>query len=146
MFGLARSGVLATHGHKGFPHLVPIVFGVVDDDTIVTAVDHKPKSTMNLMRLSNITKNPLVSVLVNDYCEDWSALWWARADGTATVTDSVEERLATSLIRRYEEYSELPPHGPWITIKVSQWSGWSADTARLHVEDERPSGGSTQLR
>ncbi|NOX22061.1 MAG: TIGR03668 family PPOX class F420-dependent oxidoreductase [Actinobacteria bacterium] len=136
MFGLARSGVLATHGEHGFPHLVPIVFGVVDDDTIVTAVDHKPKTSSNLVRLKNIARNPLVSVLVNDYHEDWSTLWWARADGVATVTNQIEERLAASLVHRYEDYSSTPPVGPWITIRVERWSGWSADTARLHVRED----------
>jgi PPOX class probable F420-dependent enzyme len=136
MFGLARSGVLATHGDKGFPHIVPIVFGVVDDDTIVTSVDHKPKATRKLARLKNIAKNPQVSVLVNDYREDWSTLWWARADGTARVTDNVEERFAASLIHRYDDYAENPPQGPWITIRVARWSGWTADTSRLAIDDD----------
>lgn len=138
MFGFARSAVLASNGDKGVPHLVPIVFGIVGEDTIITAIDHKPKTTTNLVRLANIKNDPLVSVLVDDYSEDWSTLWWARADGTATVVDTVDDYVAASLINRYEDYAVKPPKGPWIIIKVSQWTGWAADMTHLHVRDDSP--------
>ena len=138
MFGFARSAVLATNGDKGFPHLVPIVFGMVGEDTIVTAIDHKPKTTTNLVRLANIKNDPLVSVLVDDYSENWATLWWARADGTATVVDTVDDHVAASLVNRYQEYTVTAPKGPWIIIKVSRWTGWAADVNLLDIQDDSP--------
>src|SRR5262249_55668044 len=75
---------LATADAGGQPHLVPIVFAVVEDE-IYSATDNKPKSTAGsqgrLRRLDNIRANASVSVLVDHYEDDWSRLWWARADG-----------------------------------------------------------------
>ena len=77
------------HGHRiGVPARCP--FGRRRrGDVLWSAVDAKPKSTRRLARLTNITGNPAVSVLVDHYQEDWSALWWVRADGTAEVMDAV---------------------------------------------------------
>ena len=86
---VARKAVLATADVHGRPHLVPIVFAW-DDGHIYSAVDHKPKSTTNLKRLRNIRENPRVSVLVDSYDEDWTALWWIRADGRARLHDDGE--------------------------------------------------------
>ena len=73
---------------RGLIDLVPITFAVVDDDSIVTAVDHKPKRTTRLQRLENIRKNPSVTVLVDHYDDDWSTLWWVRARGTPRSSTS----------------------------------------------------------
>jgi PPOX class probable F420-dependent enzyme len=116
---------LATVSEDGQPHLVPIVFAVVGD-VIVTAVDHKPKTTVRLRRLANIVANPRVTLLVDEYADDWSQLWWARADGIARTTDEPGDGLRTALITRYPQYDECPPGGPYILIDVDRWSGWSA--------------------
>src|SRR5271156_2506064 len=76
---------MATVGFAGTPHLVPIVFAAIGDNTLVTAVDHKRKRTLALRRLKNIAENPAVSLLADEYRDDWDALWWARADGLARV-------------------------------------------------------------
>lgn len=113
---------LATVSGDGSPHLVPIVYAL-SDGRIVSAVDHKPKSTTTLRRLDNIAVNPFVCVLVDEYDEDWTRLWWARADGWARVIDDYD---LAPLIARYEQYGSHPPPGPAIVIEVDRWSGWSA--------------------
>jgi PPOX class probable F420-dependent enzyme len=123
----ARVARLATSDSSGQPHLVPIVFAV-DGDRLFTAVDHKPKRGVALRRLANISGNPKVSVLVDEYDEDWSRLWWARADGLAAVLDpgSADSTLALDrLVERYPEYQRLRPGGPVVSIEVHRWSGWS---------------------
>ena len=117
-FAAARVARLATAG----PHLVPICFAL-DGDTIWTAVDAKPKRTRALRRLQNIARDPRVSLLVDHYEDDWSQLWWARADGIATVHDDGPVAL---LAARYPQYAADPPAGPFIAIAVEHWSGWSA--------------------
>jgi PPOX class probable F420-dependent enzyme len=127
-FAAARVARLATAGRNGQPHLVPVTFAVGDTATIVTAVDHKPKTTTRLRRLRNIAENPRVSLLVDYYSDDWSQLWWARADGSARVVDATQpdHDLAVSwLAHRYQQYREVPPTGPAVIIAVSRWSGWA---------------------
>lgn len=124
----ARVGRLATTTSTGRPHIVPVVFALVGN-TVWTAVDAKPKTTRSLRRLANIESNPRVSLLVDQYEDDWTALWWVRIDGDATVerVDAEEGRLALSaLAAKYPQYAAQAPPGPLIRIAVSKWTSWSA--------------------
>jgi len=125
--GSARVAVLATISEAGRPHLVPCTFAQ-DGDVIYTAVDAKPKSTRDLRRLSNIRRDPRVSVLADGYDEDWTALWWVRADGAAAIIDDPAEMTGPLLLLagRYPQYQASPPAGPVIAIVVTRWTGWSA--------------------
>jgi PPOX class probable F420-dependent enzyme len=129
-FATARVAHLATVGADGRPHLVPIGFAV-EGDTIYSAVDEaKPKSTLRLKRLRNIAAHPEVAVLADRYDEDWAALWWVRADGTARILERADdpdaERARALLADRYPQYGQALPPGPVIAIAVARWSGWSA--------------------
>jgi PPOX class probable F420-dependent enzyme len=117
---------LATVSDDGKPHIVPMVFAL-DGDTIYFAVDAKPKKSTNLKRLKNIAANPAVSVLVDHYEDDWSKLWWVRADGTARViTDNAVARHATDLLAdRYMPYRSNRPEGPVVAIHIERLTGWS---------------------
>lgn len=117
---------LATVSADLRPHLVPIVFAVADD-IIYTAVDAKPKTTTALRRLANIAANPSVAVLADHYSDDWTQLWWTRADGIARIADDSEALLAQQLLTaRYPVYLTQPPPGPVVAINVIRWSGWAA--------------------
>lgn len=124
-FADARVARLATAAEDGSPHLVPITFALVGT-TIVSAVDAKPKSTRQLRRLDNIARNPFVSVLVDAYDNDWSQLWWARADGWGRILPPPEVPEFGALVAKYEQYRTEPPAGPAIVIMVDHWAGWSA--------------------
>lgn len=126
-FANARVARLATAGADGQPHLVPVVFAL-QDDVLVIAVDNKPKSTHDLKRLRNIAANPLVSVLVDVYADDWTELWWVRADGRARVlTDDADRAEPLAWLRsKYAQYVSDPPPGPVIRVDVTAWRGWSA--------------------
>lgn len=118
---------LATAGADGVPHLVPVVFAV-SNDVIYTAVDAKRKSTQKLRRMANIEANPAVSLIVDHYDDDWSRLWWVRADGIAKIHYSGEE-MATAyfeLRRKYPQYQRIALDGPVIAVTVGRWSGWQA--------------------
>lgn len=126
-FAAARVARLATVGPDGAPHLVPITFAVVGA-TIVHAVDHKPKRTRALRRLDNVAANPAVSVLADHYDDDWTALWWVRADGRARIVDagSAEGAAAiAALVERYAPYRANAPAGPVVIVDVERWSGWA---------------------
>jgi PPOX class probable F420-dependent enzyme len=124
-FASARVARLATVATPQ-PHLVPVVF-TVDGDMVYLAIDHKPKVRREVRRLANIAANPLVSLLVDEYHEDWTTLWWVRADGTATVVDSPVEMAGPIdlLVAKYPQYREHRPEGPLIVVRVDVWRGWS---------------------
>lgn len=126
-FAEARVARLATVAAAGVPHLVPIVF-VLIGDSIWSAVDQKPKSTTALRRLDNIRANAAVSVLIDDYRDDWDRLWWARADGLARV-GAVPAAVVDALAAKYPQYMRQPPAGLAIEVAVSRWSGWAASDA-----------------
>jgi PPOX class probable F420-dependent enzyme len=129
LFATARVARLATADAGGRPHLVPICFAL-DGDRVVTAIDHKPKRTTRLRRLENIAANPAACALADRYDDDWTQLWWARADGTARAVEhgSPEHgRWVALLAERYPQYRERPPAGPAIVLSVSRWSGWRYD-------------------
>ena len=120
-FTQANVARLATAGEDGQPHLVPIVFATLGN-TIVTAVDGKPKSTTRLKRLANITANPKVSLLVDHYDDDWTQLWWIRVDGLATITENDEA--LHQLRAKYQQYEQVPLDGPVIIIDIEQVVTW----------------------
>lgn len=131
LFAQSPVAMLATVGPDGAPHIVPVVFAVNTDreqPVIYTAVDAKRKSTKRLQRLTNIEANPRVSVLVDNYDEDWTQLWWVRADGVAEIHHSGDEMASgyALLRRKYVQYQRLALDGPVVTITVGRWSAWQA--------------------
>ena len=118
---------LATVGSDGQPHIVPVTFAV-DGNHIYSAVDAKPKSSRQLRRLRNIAGNPRVAVLADHYQQDWSSLWWVRADGYASILAEPSElaRPLRLLAERYPHYRASPPDGPVIHILAERWVGWAA--------------------
>lgn len=126
-FADARVAVLATVDPTPAPHLVPMTF-VVDGDTVWTAVDGKPKRTTRLRRLANLRGNARMSMLVQHWDEDWTRLWWVRADGTAMISEDPDtlDRVARLLRRKYGQYDKVPVGGPVIEITVHDWHGWTA--------------------
>jgi PPOX class probable F420-dependent enzyme len=125
-FAAARVARLATLTGTGAPHLVPIVFAVAGD-TVYSAVDQKPKRTGALARLAHVARDPRVCLLADHYTEDWSQLWWARADGSARVlepeSDARECRHASELLAaRYPQQRVI---GYVLAVDVARWSGWS---------------------
>ena len=140
-FEAARVGRLATVTANRMPHLVPVVFALVDG-FLHTVVDDKPKTTVALQRLANIDATGRASLLVDEYTEDWSTLWWVRVDGSAQVlTADSSERGRTArrrgrpgqfgvaleaLTRKYPQYVSQPPIGPVIALRVTRWQWWEA--------------------
>jgi PPOX class probable F420-dependent enzyme len=123
-FAVARVARLATVDTTGAPHLVPLVFALVGE-VIHSAVDAKPKRHTALKRLANIAHEPRVSVLVDHYDDDWTQLWWVRADGVAEVLAESPDGLA-ALAAKYPQYVAASPPGPYLRIEVRRWSAWSA--------------------
>lgn len=123
----ARVARLATAGEDGVPHVVPLCFAL-EGDTLWWAVDEKPKRSRELRRLANIRANARVAVLADHYDEDWTALWWVRADGTARVVEEPgeRERALAALGVKYPQYGLRRPEGPVVAVRIDRWRAWSA--------------------
>ena len=127
-FAAAPVARLATITPDGHPHIVPITFAV-EGDRIYSIVDVvKPKTSVMLTRLRNIEANPLVSVLVDEYDDDWEKLWWVRADGTARLATEGPEwvHARQALTSRYPRYLRASEFGAAMVVEVDRWTGWAA--------------------
>lgn len=85
--------------------MVPVCYAW-DGRCVYSAVDAKPKRTRALRRLRNIAENPWVSLVVDEYHEDWGALRWVIVEGRAAVSTAAEEvaRAAALLQAKYPQY------------------------------------------
>jgi PPOX class probable F420-dependent enzyme len=129
-FAAARVARLATADAEGRPHLIPIVF-VVADDCVYSVVDAKPKRTQALHRLSNISQNPAVALLVDHYDDaNWDALWWVRADGKGRILDPNEPEASRAIALLKARYPQQQSTGQVLAVDVERWSGWTARTPR----------------
>ncbi len=125
LLDLARVATLATINPDGSPHVIPIVYAIVED-RLVTAVDQKPKRDPNLARLRNIRADPRVSVLAHHYAEGWHHLWWVRVDGHAQIVSEDPEAI-TALKARYPQYSQYEITGPVISVAIEGIRVWMAN-------------------
>ena len=105
-----RVAHMATADAAGAPHVVPICY-VFDGSRIYSALDLKPKrvEARRLKRVRNIAANPQVSLVIDDYSEDWSALAYVLIQGAAEVLEDGGERdRAEEMLRqKYSQYGEL---------------------------------------
>lgn len=129
-FAAARVARLATVAADGTPHLVPIVF-VLLDETVYSVVDEKPKRTSDLQRLKNVRETGRASLLVDHYEEDWEKLWWVRANGRARIIEPGEPEARRALEGLSQRYPQQRPLGPVLAVDVERWTGWLAHRHRL---------------
>jgi PPOX class probable F420-dependent enzyme len=128
----ARRAVMATIAADGTPRLVPIAFAFADG-VIYSALDEKPKSVADphdLARVRDIVARPQVSVLIDEWDEDWTKLAWLRLAGRASVLEPgvPGHALAVRLLReRYPQYADHRlEQRPIIRIEIEHTSSWSA--------------------
>jgi PPOX class probable F420-dependent enzyme len=84
----AKVARLATVDIKCTPHLVPVVFAFdKNNDCYFIPIDEKTKRSRpeNLKRVRNIQENPNVALLIDEYNEDWTKLYFVMIQGKATI-------------------------------------------------------------
>jgi PPOX class probable F420-dependent enzyme len=106
----ARAARLATADASGRPLVVPICYAF-DGEVLYSAIDAKPKRApaRGLRRVRNIEENPRVSLVVDEYDEDWSRLRYVIVEGRASlVTEGETFTHAIDLLRaKYPQYHTL---------------------------------------
>jgi PPOX class probable F420-dependent enzyme len=101
-------------------------------------IDQKPKTTIaKLKRLKNIKANPQVSVLIDNYSEDWTKLSYVLIYAEAKIlsqTEKSERLLALKLLKKkYPQYRGnglLLRNSPIVCMKIGRIVAWYAKSAR----------------
>ena len=153
----ARRATLATVGPGGRPRLVPICFVVGDDDAfgaprLYSPLDEKPKRSENprdLGRVQDLLVLPEVTLLVDQWSEDWTQLGWLRVSGRGILLEpephEVEEHAAAvaSLRDKYEQYrSQAIDARPMIRMTLDRAVSWG----HLDVEKQPAVSGPGRAR
>jgi PPOX class probable F420-dependent enzyme len=135
----SRRAVLGTTSPSGRPRLVPVAFAVMGaspDLIVYSALDEKPKTVVDprdLARVRDITARPQVSLLVDEWHEDWTRLAWLRLDGEARLLEpdpavAGEHATAVAALReRYPQYAaQRLEERPILRVVIDRVSGWNA--------------------
>jgi PPOX class probable F420-dependent enzyme len=124
----ARVARLATLDAERRPH-APICFAF-DGSVFYSAIDRKPKrvAPSRLARLKNIKETPQVALLVDQYDEDWTRLWYVLVRGEAElVSASAEHKRAIQRLRaKYPQYDAdmIADDAPVLRITPVRITAW----------------------
>lgn len=125
-----RVARLATADGDGRPSVIPICY-VFDGETIYSPLDQKPKSVaaQDLKRVRNIEANPHVSLVIDDYSDDWNTLAYVLIAGLAEVMSNggpEHSRAVTLLREKYPQYREMAiDERPIIKISPTHARRWA---------------------
>ncbi|MBO1755725.1 pyridoxamine 5'-phosphate oxidase family protein [Allobranchiibius sp. CTAmp26] len=121
-------GVLATlHPDRG-PDPQPVVYAVHEGHVGVPIDRVKPKSRSRLQREDNLAADPRGTLLIEHWeTEDWSRLWWVRAELEHVATPATElvDALGDRLARTVAQYADKPFHRV-LVCRIVRVSGWAA--------------------
>ncbi len=127
-----RVARMATADKMGRPLVVPICYAY-DGMYLYTPIDKKPKRVPvdGLKRVRNISENPNVSVVIDEYQEDWTRLGYVIIHGRAEIIKRGEEYLRSLrlLCERYPQYKSMnlsKLNLPVIKIVPSRITSWGA--------------------
>jgi PPOX class probable F420-dependent enzyme len=134
----ARVAGLATVDLECMPHLVPVVF-VFDNDCYFIPIDEKTKRARpeNLKRVRNIKENPNVALLIDEYNEDWTKLYFILIHGKASIIGgkkkldqnemSFLKKAHKSLRNKYPQYKKIGVGEHVIMIMPQKVIAWKND-------------------
>ena len=123
-----RVGRLATASAAGRPHVVPVCYAF-DGALLYTPIDEKPKrvGAGELRRIKNLRENPRVSLVVDDYDDDWSKLAFAIVQGRVEIVERGGDRSeALALLReKYPQYRAMDlEERPLLVIEPESVAAW----------------------
>ncbi|HWN99385.1 MAG TPA: TIGR03668 family PPOX class F420-dependent oxidoreductase [Blastocatellia bacterium] len=125
-----RVGRLATADGNGRPSVIPICYAF-DGESVYSPIDEKPKRVAAgmLKRVRNIQANPRVSLVIDDYSDDWSELVYVQISGVADIIDpgQTEHSRAVELLReKYPQYRAMAiEERPILKITPSRIKRWA---------------------
>jgi coenzyme F420-0:L-glutamate ligase/coenzyme F420-1:gamma-L-glutamate ligase len=141
-----RVGHLATADAAGTPSVVPVCYALLSpggEPAIAIAIDEKPKGDPRaLQRVRNIQARPEVSLVVDDYSEDWQRLAWVLVRGRARIVEPGEagHAPAVAAVRaKYQQYARMRLEQlPVILIESLTTTSWLGNGAEEGIVEARP--------
>lgn len=141
-----RVGHLATADAAGTPSVVPVCYAVLDVDgvpAIAIAIDEKPKGDPRaLQRVRNVLARPEVSLVIDDYSEDWQALAWVLVRGRARLVepgDGEHAPVVAAVRAKYQQYARMRLEAlPVILIEDLATTSWLGSGAQEGIAEARP--------
>jgi PPOX class probable F420-dependent enzyme len=126
-----RVARLATADSEGQPLVIPVCYAF-DGRVFYSALDEKRKDlpANKLRRVRNISLNPRVALVIDDYDDDWSKLAYILVKGRASLLDpsTDEHRGAVTLLReKYSQYRTMSiDQQPVIKVVPDRVKYWRA--------------------
>jgi PPOX class probable F420-dependent enzyme len=121
-------GILCTvHAERGVD-AVPVAFALDDDGYVGVPVDLvKPKESLRLQRERNLEADPRATLLIEQWDrDDWSQLWWVRAELRWHGDDPDRAAtLASLLAARYPQYRD-EPFARVLVLRMVELTGWAS--------------------
>lgn|SRR5690242_6691054 len=125
----AKVARLATVDSEHKPHLIPVVFAF-DNDSYFIPIDEKTKrfKPENLKRTKNIQQNSDVALLIDEYNDDWTKLYFVMIQGKASIIGgkkleqnelSLLEKAHKLLIDKYLQYQKIGI-GEYVIVIIPQ--------------------------
>ncbi len=106
---------------------VPVVYAVVDGYVGVPIDQVKPKSAQRLQRERNLEADPRATLLAEHWDpDDWSTLWWVRAQLRWVPASDRAPALADRLEDRYPQYRGQP-FARVLVFEIVDLTGWSGE-------------------
>jgi coenzyme F420-0:L-glutamate ligase/coenzyme F420-1:gamma-L-glutamate ligase len=133
-----RVGRLATANALGIPSVVPFCYALIERDgelIVVSSLDRKPKTrgVRDMQRVRNIAGQPMVTLVVDDYNNDWERLAFVQFHGRAEIHEPGSPGFAegvAALRAAYPQYRTMEIDSRplvWIDrIAANSWS-WTGD-------------------
>ena len=130
----ARVARLATVDSECKPHLIPVVF-VFDNNCYFIPIDekHKRSTPEKLRRTKNIQQNSNVVLLIDEYNEDWTKLYFIMIQGNAKIIGGKKleqnekvllEKAHRLLYEKYLQYEKIGVGGYVIMIDPKKVISW----------------------
>ena len=105
-----RVARMATVDGLGRLLVVPICY-YFNGKSVYTPIDKKPKrsSPGGLKRIRNIIENPNVSIVIDEYYEDWNKLCYVIINGRAEIIETGEDyqNSLRLLSEKYPQYVDM---------------------------------------
>jgi len=135
-----RVARMATVAEDNKPLVLPICY-VFDGERVYSPIDEKPKNVSidRLKRVRNIKANPAVSLVIDDYSENWNELRYVLLTGSAEIILPGDERAehkgaVEQLREKYTQYRAMEiDKRPMIRILITRIKQWAP--ARRETRD-----------
>jgi len=119
-------GILCTvHAERGVD-AVPVAYVVDNEGYLGVPVDRvKPKASLRLQRERNMEADPRATLLVDHWDrDDWSRLWWVRAELRRQDDAGRPAALAALLAARFTQYRDQP-FDRVLVLRIAGITGWA---------------------